>query len=74
MTKNLLGKKARIISDNENYDGFRDADLIITHVAHSAKDHQGYDDGLNGHALCDFETVAGVPVPFSLYEYEFELL
>lgn len=74
MKKNLKGRIARIVSDNDNYDKFRGKDLTITHVAYSTKDHPGYDSGLEGQALCDFEVKeTGESVPFSLYEYEFSL-
>ena len=73
MKKKLLGKKAIIISDNENYADYMDKVLKVTHVAYSTQDHPGYDDFLQGMALCDFETMQGESVPFSLYEYEFEL-
>jgi hypothetical protein len=73
MKKNLKGRKAKIISDNENYDQFRDQILTITHVAYSVNDHPGYDDSCEGEALCDFALADGTPIPFSLYEYEFEL-
>ncbi len=72
--KNLLGKKVKVISDNENYDPFRDRILIITHVARNTSEHPGYDDGLKGQALCDFKDLHGRDIPFSLYEYEFYLI
>jgi len=73
-TKNLIGKKAKVISDNDCYDSFRNEVLIITHVAYSSADHPGYDSGMQGEALCDFKTKSGKDVPCSLYEYEFELI
>lgn len=74
MKKNLLGRKVQVISDNDNYDSFRNKTLIVTHVAYSTKEHPGYDSGLNGEALCDFKTVDGEDVPCSLYEYEFKTI
>ncbi len=74
MKTNLIGREAKIISDNDNYDSFRNETLIITHVAYSTNDHPGYDNGLKGMALCDFKTINGKEVPFSLYKYEFELI
>lgn len=74
MKTNLIGRKAKVTSDNDNYDSFRGKTLIITHVAYSKDEHPGYDDGLKGEALCDFKTTKGEDVPFSLYEYEFELI
>lgn len=75
MKKNLLGKNARIVSDNDNYDKFRDMDLVITHVAYNESEHPGYDSSMEGQALCDFKVKdTNEEVPFSLYEYEFELI
>ena len=64
-----IGDKIRIISDNDNYDKFRNRDLTVTHIAHNRDEHPGYDAGLKGQALVDCEDV-----PFSLYEYEFKLV
>jgi hypothetical protein len=75
MKKNLLHRIAKIVSDNENYDNYRDKDLQIIHVAYSVKEHLGYDSSMEGQALCDFKVLGtGKSVPFSLYEHEFELL
>jgi len=73
MKKNLLNRKVKITSDNENYTEYMDKTLVITHVAYSTADHPGY-DLLVGEALCDFKTIDGKDVPFSLYEYEFKLI
>lgn len=69
-----IGDKVMVASDNDNtcYDSFRDKVLIITHVATSKEDHLGYDEGMNGMALYDFETEDGEEVHNSLYEYEIE--
>jgi len=75
--KRLLNKTAKIkqSNDNENYDAFRDLELIITHVAYNKDQHPGYDSSMEGEALCDFEVKAtGASVPFSLYEYEFDII
>lgn len=73
--KNLLNKTAVIVSDNDNYDKFRDMELIITHVAYNKQDHPGYDSSMEGQALCDFKVkLTSESVPFSLYEYEFSLI
>ena len=64
------GDKKSVISDNENYDKFRDKVLIVTHVAYNEDHHRGYDSGMKGQALMDFKTEDGEDVPFSLYEYE----
>ena len=75
MTNKLLGRKVKVISDNENYDSFRNKTLVITHVAYDIFDHPGYDEGLKGMALCDFkELKTGKEIHSSLYEYEFELI
>ena len=71
--KSLIGKKARIISDNENYSRFKNEILIVTHASNSGR---GYDSGLYPELLCDFR-IKGKPnkeFPFALYEYEFEVL
>jgi hypothetical protein len=74
MKNNLIGKKVKVISDNEYYDSFRKKTLVITHVAYSTEDHPGYDDSIPGEALCDFKDLKGNTIPCSLYEYEFELI
>lgn len=74
MKRNLLGRKVKVTSDNDCYDSFRDKTLIITHVAYSTEDHPGYDNGLKGEALCDFEDTEGNEIPNSLYEYEFSVI
>lgn len=67
----LIGREAKIISDNENYDRFRDTTLIVTHAANSGT---GYDDSVYPEMLCDFICEDGREFPFALYEYEFELI
>jgi len=72
--KKLIGKYAVIVSDNDNYDKYRDLLLRITNVAYDSAQHPGYDASMEGQALCDFKVEeTGKSVPFSLYEYEFEL-
>jgi hypothetical protein len=68
---NLIGKKVKVISNNDNYDSFRDKVLIITHADNKGN---GYDSGLYPEMLCSFKTTSGKQIPFSLYEYEFELI
>jgi len=73
--KELIGKKVRIISDNENYIYYTGKDLIITDAVNSVRENQFYDYSMNGMYLCDLEVVStGESVPFSLYEYEFEVV
>lgn len=62
----------RISVENENYDKFRDMDLVITNVATNTDQHPGYDVGMFPMALYDLRTLDGEDVPFSLYEYELE--
>lgn len=71
MKNNLIGKKAKIISDNDNYDNFRNEVLIITHSSNSGR---GYDDSCYPEMLCDFKCANGKEFPFALYEYEFKLI
>lgn len=70
-SNNLIGKKARITSDNDNYDAFRDKTLIITHASNEGR---GYDDTMFPEMLCDFKCEDDTQFPFALYEYEFELI
>ena len=75
MRKKLLNKTAKIVSDNENYRDYAGKELVITHVAYNSEDHLGYDSSMEGQALCDFEVKeTKESVPFSLYEYEFEII
>lgn len=67
----LLGKKAKITSDNENYTRFFDKVLIITHASNEGR---GYDESCYPEMLCDFKCEDGSEFPFALYEYEFELI
>ena len=69
--KNLIGKKCRIISNNENYIKFIGVNLICTY---SSNEGLGYDSSCYPELLCDFKTVDGKEFPFALYEYEFEVL
>ena len=55
--------------DNQNYNDFKNKDLVIINVATSEKDHPGYDTSIGG-GLYDLETSDGQDVPFSLYDYE----
>lgn len=71
--KNLIGRKAKIVSDNENYAPYRKETLIITHASNEGN---GYDMGMYPQLLCDFELKGNnkKEFPFALYEYEFELI
>jgi len=57
-------------NDNENYDSFRNKNLIVTHIATNVNDHPGYDETMNGMQLMDFTDEQGNEIPCSLYEYE----
>lgn len=63
-----IGDKIRIISDNDNYDKHRSKTWTVNHVAFNKSEHQGYDEGVGG-AL-----ISCKGLPFSLYEYEFEII
>lgn len=67
----LIGKKVKIVSDNENYDSFRNEVLTITHASNKGV---GYDDSCYPEKLCDFKDSKGNRIPFALYEYEFQVL
>lgn len=61
-------------NDNENYDEFRGQDLIVTGVYDDVEGHQGYDETIYPEKLVDLETEEGYDVPYSLYEYEFDIV
>jgi len=68
----LLKQKCVIVSDNENYKDYINTTLIITNAEIGGR---GYDSGLYPEALCSFiDEETGTEIPFSLYEYEFELV
>ena len=61
-----IGDKIKIISDNELYDEYRKKVWVITHIARSQEEHQGYDKAVGGNL------VSAEGLPFSLYDWEFE--
>jgi len=71
LKKNMfkIGDRVKISpnNDNENYNSFRKKTLIVTHIGQNIKEHQGYDDTMEGMALYSFKGI-----PCSLYEYELE--
>lgn len=71
--KNLVGRKAKISADNDNYDTFRDKVLIITYASND-ENGNGYDTSVYPQMLCDFKCEDGTEFPFAFYEYEFTLL
>jgi hypothetical protein len=71
----MINKVVRIISDNDNYTEFLGIDLIIVEAVNSVRENQFYDSSMNGMYLCDLEVLeSGLSVPYSLYEYEFEVV
>ena len=64
-----VGDTIKIISDNENYEDYLDKEWTIENIAYDTGGHPGYDEGLSGQALVDC-----IGLPFSLYEYEFEVV
>jgi len=74
--------KVSVNNDNENYDEFRGKVLIVEEIYLSEEDHMHYDyeqfsedPNSNGMQLVDLTTEEdGEDVPFSLYEYELEML
>ncbi len=69
--KQLIESRAVIISDNDNYDKWRNKTLIITHASNNGV---GYDESAFPAMLCDFKCEDGSEFPCALYEYEFRLL
>ncbi len=60
-------------NDNNCYDDFRDKKLKIISIATSVKQHQGYDESMDGMPLYDLEDESGNYIDCSLYAYELEL-
>ena len=61
-----------ITSDNDNYDDYRDLVLKITDAEIGGR---GYDMAVYPDALCSFiVSKTGEEVPYSLYEYEFQII
>lgn len=69
--KNIIGKRAYITSDNENYQPYIHKTLIVTYADNKG---QGYDESCYPELLCDFRCEDGSEFPFALYEYEFDLI
>jgi len=68
-----VGQRVKVSSknDNDSYDSFRDKILIITHAKVGGR---GYDNVMYPEKLMCFKTKDGEEVPFSLYEYEVEVV
>lgn len=71
--KVIIGKLAVIDPENDNelYDPYRGKTLRITHAS---REGMGYDKTLYPELLCSFECNDGTNFPFSLYEFEFNIL
>ena len=69
--KKLIGKKCIIVSDNKCYSNYLGKELIITDATN--KGHC-YDNSMYPEMLCDLKTLDGDYLPFSLYEYELQIL
>ena len=68
----MINKIVRIVSDNDNYIDYIGIDLVVTH---SSNKSLGYDNSLFPMMLLDLDVVdSGKSVPFSLYEYEVEVV
>jgi hypothetical protein len=70
-SKNLIGKKVVITSDNDSYSDFFGKTLICTHASNSGI---AYDKTMFPQMLCDFKCEDGKDFPFALYEYEFSII
>lgn len=64
-----VGDMIQIISENENYEDFLEGTYEVDSVSYNTDEHPGYDYGVGGDALIDAKGL-----PFSLYEYEFEIV
>lgn len=70
--KNLVGKRIKIVSDNENYIDWIDRNLEISYASNKGN---GYDSALYPEMLCDLtDCDSGENCPFALYEYEFQIV
>lgn len=70
--KKLVGKRVKIISDNENYIDWIDRNLKISYASNQGI---GYDSTMYPEMLCDLidcDTMENCP--FALYEYEFTII
>jgi sulfite reductase alpha subunit-like flavoprotein len=72
MKKYKIGDHVKVSpeNDNENYNSFRNEELVVTHVATNENEHPGFDSALKGEALYDLATVEGTVIHCSLYDYE----
>lgn len=70
-----IGDKTKLSEEgkmNDCYEDFKDKVLIVTDIARSKEDHQGYDEAFEGLPLYSFEFEDGSDCPNSLYGYEVE--
>lgn len=64
-----VGDKIYITSDNGTYNKYRSKVWKVIHIAQSIDEHQGYDESLYPTKL-----VSCKGLPFSLYEWEFDIV
>lgn len=69
--KVLMGRKFKIISENENYKEYKDIVLKCISATNELNSC-GYDSSMYPEKLCSFILPDGKYFPFSLYEYEIE--
>lgn len=69
----LTGRKFKIISENENYKDYANEVLICIRATNDVNS-VGYDGSMYPEKLCSFKLDNGNYFPFSLYEYEIELI
>ena len=62
-----IGDKIMLTDDAlDNYGKqYRNKTFTVTHIAHSTREHPGYDEAMGGEALLDLDELE-----FSLYSYE----
>jgi hypothetical protein len=75
MKTRKIGTKVKMTDDAiENYgEKWKGVVFIVTHVAHSTKEHPGYDDGVSPEGLYDLKIEkTKEEIPFSLYDWELE--
>lgn len=72
MTKIRIGSKIKIISDNENYNPYRNTIWKISHIEDPKKRNKQGLHGAYDMAVYPEKLVSCDGLPFSLYEYEFE--
>lgn len=64
-----LGDTIKILNVDGQYSQWTNRTWVVKHIARNERQHQGYDNAMNGEALVSCN---GLPV--SLYEYEIEVV